>query len=121
MPENRVGRSPVILDVEDIRILLILKNNRPEMLLRDLESQLKISRKSILVHIDRLFKFHWINYFRSKEDYKFKKIGISSLGFALLEALKNSGVYVISGNKLFINKSMEEIFKIMKNETKEKT
>ena len=61
--KQRLGRVPTLLDEDDFHILRLLNMNYNEgfWLFKDLRNKLKISHRSLWLHLTRLYKFNFVN------------------------------------------------------------
>jgi len=108
-PAKRTSRGRAIIDIDDLRILMILlsekKKNLGAVYLADMEFNLNISRKSILNHLSKMTSFGWILLDKSKkpEEYKRKVVIITHLGEEILFKLHQSKVYTMEDGDVVIN------------------
>ena len=114
IPDERKSRSPAIIDEDDARILFYISvlegihqsvERQSWIYLTKLEEGLNLSRKSILGHLNKLVRYDWIDFERSKKEgeYKTKVIRITKLGLKVTAFLFESNILVEKGDKVYIN------------------
>lgn len=91
---KRVGRSEVVLDADDIIMIYKLSKYPRNMFMEDLQKEMNMTRKSLLVHIKRLH-LHELVFapMRDEKEHRMKLVGLTQKGLDLFnELLKSSRV-----------------------------
>lgn len=118
MIKKRTARARVFLDYDDFLILIYLMNNDFSSL-DNLKKFMNMSHKGLLIHINRLKDYGFIEFIRFEDKPKYKKVFITPIGMIFLGAVYNSDsiksyVEELKNNGLKIRKETMDLLNSMK-------